>query len=60
MKVVGVEPELCPTLDRASVEMGQLYWYCDAKKAESQLGLVIRDPQETLSDTIRDLRARTL
>ncbi|MEO6952852.1 MAG: NAD-dependent epimerase/dehydratase family protein [Polyangia bacterium] len=49
-----------PRLDRVSVEMGQLYWYCDASKAKRELGLEIRDPQETLADTIRDLRARSL
>jgi dihydroflavonol-4-reductase len=49
-----------PALDRASVEMGQLYWYCDSSKAARELGFVARDPQETLADTVRDLRARTL
>lgn len=49
-----------PRLDEASVAMAQLYWYCDAQKATRELGLDIRDPQETLADTIRDLRARAL
>jgi dihydroflavonol-4-reductase len=48
-----------PSLDAASVEMGQLFWYCDATKASQELGFVARDPQETLADTIRDLRARS-
>jgi dihydroflavonol-4-reductase len=48
-----------PALDAASVEMGQLFWYCDATKATSVLGLSTRDPQETLADTVRDLRARS-
>ena len=49
-----------PALDRVSVEMGQLYWYCDAGKAQRELGLTTRDPQETLADTVRDVRARML
>jgi dihydroflavonol-4-reductase len=49
-----------PALDRASVEMGQLFWYCDPAKARAELGFVARDPQETLADTVRDLRARML
>lgn len=49
-----------PRLDRASVEMGQVYWYCDAQKASAELGFVARDPQETLADTVRDVRARSL
>jgi len=49
-----------PTIDRASVEMGQLYWYCDSRRAQRELGFSPRDPQETLADTVRDVRARTL
>jgi dihydroflavonol-4-reductase len=49
-----------PDLDRASVEMGQLFWYCDSTKATTELGFAARDPQETLADTVRDLRARSL
>jgi dihydroflavonol-4-reductase len=48
-----------PSLDAASVEMGQLFWYCDATKAQETLGFSPRDPQETLADTVRDLRARS-
>jgi len=47
-------------VDRVSVEMSQVYWYCDSQKAERELGFVARDPGETLADTIRDLRTRML
>lgn len=36
----------------------ELYWYCADCKARDELGLVTRDPLETLADTIRDRRAR--
>jgi dihydroflavonol-4-reductase len=45
-----------PPVDRVSVEMGEVYWYCDSSKAERELGFTIRDPAETLDDTIRFLR----
>lgn len=50
----GVEPRL----DRASVEMGECFFYLDAAKAIDELGFSPRDPQETLRDTVRDLEAR--
>lgn len=45
-----------PPVDRISAEMGEVYWYCDSSKAERELGFVMRDPAETLDDTIRFLR----
>lgn len=45
-------------VDAASVEMGQLYWYVSATRAERELGFSPRDPNVTLADTIRDLNAR--
>lgn len=45
-------------LDRISAEMAQHFWYCDTGKAERELGFVARDPNETLADTVDDLRAR--
>jgi dihydroflavonol-4-reductase len=45
-------------VDAVSVEMGQCYWYLDAAKAERELGWTHRDPNETLYDTVEDLRAR--
>jgi dihydroflavonol-4-reductase len=43
-------------IDAASVEMGERWWYCDARKAEEELGFRARDPQETLAETVRWLR----
>lgn len=45
-------------LDPVSAEMGQHFWYVDATKAQQELGWSPRDPLETLTDTIEDLRAR--
>jgi dihydroflavonol-4-reductase len=45
-------------VDRISIEMSQHFWYVDASKARSELGFSPRDPDETLSDTVADLRAR--
>jgi dihydroflavonol-4-reductase len=47
-------------VDKVSVEMSQVYWYCDSSKAERELGFVVRDPGETLDDTVRDLRTRMI
>ena len=47
-----------PYVDRVSVEMAEHFWYLDASKARRELGFEARDPQETLLDTVRDLRAR--
>ena len=41
-----------PPVDRVSVEMGQRYWYLDARKAETELGFEPRDPYETIQDTV--------
>ena len=49
-----------PPVERISVEMAQVYWWCDSSKAERELGFVARDPSETLDDTIRDLRTRMI
>ncbi len=43
-------------IDAASVEMGERWWYCDSRKAGDELGFQPRDPQETLSETVRWLR----
>jgi dihydroflavonol-4-reductase len=45
-----------PSAERATAEMSECFWYLDASKAARELGFVARDPQETLVDTIRDLR----
>jgi dihydroflavonol-4-reductase len=45
-----------PPVDEESVEMGQLFWYASSEKAERELGWSARDPNDTLADTVRDLR----
>ena len=52
VRAVGGEPPV----DSASVEMGQLYWYVSAEKAERELRWTARDPMQTLSDTVHDIR----
>lgn len=47
-----------PPVDRESVELGSYFWYCSAAKAEQEVGFVTREPNETLRDTVLDLRAR--
>ncbi len=47
-----------PPVSEESVEMGQYYWYCSAKKAERELEWVAREPGETLRDTVQDLVLR--
>ncbi len=53
-KLRGTEPPI----DRASVEMGECFFYVDGSKARRELGFEPREPQETLRDTVRDLEAR--
>jgi dihydroflavonol-4-reductase len=43
-------------IDRISVEMGEVFWYCDSSRAITELGFSSRDPGETLDDTIRYIR----
>lgn len=45
-------------LDDDSIKMGSLFWYCDSSKARAELGFAARDPEETLRDTVDDLRSR--
>jgi len=45
-------------VDPVSLEMAQYYWYVDPSRAEHALGWHPRDPNETLADTVRDLRER--
>jgi len=45
-------------VDPVSLEMSQYFWYVDPSRAEHVLGWHARDPNETLADTIRDLRDR--
>ncbi len=43
-------------LDDESIKMSALFWYCDATKARKELGFQIRDPVETLRETVDYLR----
>lgn len=45
-------------LDDASIKMSALFWYCDSSKARRELGFTTRAPEETLRDTVTDLRGR--
>jgi dihydroflavonol-4-reductase len=44
-----------PPIDRASIELGQHFFYCSSGRAELELGFRTRDPGETLYDTVCDL-----
>ena len=45
-----------PPVDRVSVEMGEVFWYCDSSRSRRELDFNPRDPGETLDETIRWLR----
>jgi dihydroflavonol-4-reductase len=45
-------------VDPVSADMAQCFWYVDAGKAERELGFRARDPNETLYETVEDLRTR--
>jgi len=45
-------------IDAVSLEMAHYYWYASSARAEAELGWKARDPNETLADTVRDLRER--
>ncbi len=45
-------------IDPVSLEMAHYYWYASSAHAERELAWVPRDPNETLADTVRDLRER--
>lgn len=54
VRAIGGEPPI----DEGSLEMAQYFWYCDASKAERELGWSSREPGETLRDTVEDLWER--
>jgi dihydroflavonol-4-reductase len=54
IRAIGGEPPV----DEVSVEMAQYFWYCNAGKAERELGWKPRDAGETLRDTVEDLLSR--
>ncbi len=45
-------------LDDETIKMSALFWYCDSSKAHKELGFTVRPTQETLRDTIDDIRNR--
>lgn len=47
-----------PSLDLASVEMSQVFWYFDSSRAREELEFSPRDPDATIRDTIDDWRGR--
>jgi dihydroflavonol-4-reductase len=51
VRAVGGEPPI----SEETAELAQYFWYCDASRAERELGFTARDPGETLRDTIHDL-----
>jgi dihydroflavonol-4-reductase len=46
--------------EASEVEMGEYFWYFDSSKAEEELNFTVRDPMETLQDTIKYLRENFL
>lgn len=45
-------------VDEVELQMASHYWYLDNAKARRELGWAPRDPGETLTDTVVDVRAR--
>ncbi|MEM1350174.1 MAG: NAD-dependent epimerase/dehydratase family protein, partial [Myxococcota bacterium] len=54
MKALGVES----SVDPVSVDMAQHFWYVDAARAKLELGWSPRSSNDTLRDTIKDIRER--
>lgn len=46
--------------EASEVEMGEYFWYFDSGKAQEELNFTVRDPMETLQDTIKYLRENFL
>jgi dihydroflavonol-4-reductase len=49
-----------PPVEPVSMEMSRYFWYADSTKAQKELGFTVRDPAETLYDTIRYIRKHFL
>ena len=47
-----------PDFDYETAQMSQLFWYIDSERSKAELGFSPRPTDETLRDTIADLRAR--
>lgn len=46
--------------EASEVEMGEYFWYFDSYKAKKELTFTVREPNETLNDTIKYLRENFL
>jgi dihydroflavonol-4-reductase len=47
-----------PDFDYETAQMSHLFWYIDSERSKAQLGFAPRPTDETLTDTIADLRDR--
>ena len=45
-------------MDDATIKMSALYWYCDTRKAQTELGFKARDAVLTLKETVEDVQLR--
>ena len=45
-------------MDDATIKMSALFWYCDTRKAKTELGFEARDAVQTLKDTVEDVQLR--
>ena len=48
---------IAPEIDRESIILASHFWYIDSQKAMKEIGFTPRDPLQTLSDTLADIRA---
>ena len=61
-----IQDEILKKMDRQSdlphesVDMASHYWYFDSAAAKADLGFLPRDPQETIVDTVVDIRKHVL
>ncbi|MBK6689186.1 MAG: NAD-dependent epimerase/dehydratase family protein [Deltaproteobacteria bacterium] len=60
MESVAEVLDRVPPIDAVSVDMGGYHWGCSSKKAERELGFVARDPQATITATVRYLEEKRL
>lgn len=49
-----------PPVEPISMEMSRYFWYADSSKAKRELGFTMRDPGDTLFDTVEYLRKHFL
>jgi dihydroflavonol-4-reductase len=58
LRSIATRVGLPSPVDPETADMASCFFYLDAGKAERELGWTARDPNETLYDTVEDLRAR--